>query len=490
MALPGVRSWIADGQLRIPPTKSGPKLIILGTTTNTGLPKLEPIAIADHDSGVAACRHLNGDPSELSVALDEALLAGAQNIEVVVIEHTSGELDAYTANNRWDDLRPAYDALRAHPVDFVHPVGAYLDDGGLSSTGEVGETRTNFGRQLADWCYLATSEGNPCFGVIGLQPITRVARLESWTSGPADLSGEFFDTPTRDHVTEWMYHLTGSDNGDDHSAEELTTSGYLAGSSEESAGVVSTTYDFWARDTSGSIATDQFGGYVDGGSLFAPVAGLCRIGGSETKKLAAKYGATDKTTRNTNGAAAFAAKLTQLDPHVGSTNKVVQGLSPARQFNRAQIAHITGSETGTERTRLTTLYGGTPGRYVMFYNNRRGYVVVKGDTGAYNASDFTRSDYVFITTRLIVHSILDQVGRAAEPYIGEANNEVNRSALDEAVDAVLNAMKKAGALRGYISQVRSTPYEQVLGRVNIYLKLVPAFEIREIRVYISLAASV
>jgi len=51
-------------------------------------------------------------------------------------------------------------------------------------------------------------------------------------------------------------------------------------------------------------------------------------------------------------------------------------------------------------------------------------------------------------------------------------------------------MKKSGALRGYVSSIRSTPYEQVLGRVNIYLKLIPAFEIREIRVYISLAASV
>ena len=67
---------------------------------------------------------------------------------------------------------------------------------------------------------------------------------------------------------------------------------------------------------------------------------------------------------------------------------------------------------------------------------------------------------------------------------------MNRSALDEAVDATLNAMKKAGALRGYVSQIRSTPYEQVLGRVNVYLKLIPAFELREVRVYISLAASI
>jgi hypothetical protein len=408
----------------------------------------------------------------------------------MVIENTSGELDAYTANERWDALRPAYTALRAHPVDFIHPVGTYLDDGGLSSTGEAGESRTNFGKQLADFCYLATNEGNPCFGVIGLQPITRIARNETWSGAPSDLSGEFFETPTRDHVTEWMYHLTGSASGDDHSSEELTTEGFLAGSLETSPGVLSSSYDFWARDEGGTIATDQFGQNVDGGAYFAPVAGLCRVGGAETLQLAAKYGATDKTTRNSNGAAAFAAQLTRLDPHVGSTNKPVQGLSPARQFNRAQIAHITGAETGTERARLVTLYGGTPGRYVTFHNNFRGYVTVKGDTGAYNASDFTRSDYIFITTRLIVHSILDQVARATEPYIGEANNEVNRNAMDEAVDSTLNAMKKAGALRGYVSQIRSTPYEQVLGRVSVYLKLVPAFEIREIRVYIALSASV
>ena len=490
MPLPGVRSWIADGQLRIPPTVSGPKLILLGTTTNTGLPLLEPIAITDHDSGVAACRHLNGDPSELSLALDEALLAGAQNVEVIVIANSSGELDAYTANSRWDNLYDAYEALRSHPADFIHPVGTYLDDSGLSSTGEHGETRTNFGRQLADFCHLATSEGNPCFGVIGLQPITRVGRLETWTDGETTLSGEFFGSPTRAHVAEWMYHLTGSASGDDHSTEELTTSGYLAGSTESALGVLSASYDFWARNSSAAIVTDQFGGNVDGGSFFAPVAGMCRIGGAETRQLVSTYNATDKTTRNTNGAAGFAASLTRRDPHVGSTNKPVQGLSPSRQFNRSQLSHIIGAETSTERTRLISLYGGTPGRYITFHTNRRGYVVAQGDTGAYNASDFIRSDFVFITTRLIVNAILDLVGRAAEPYIGEANNEVNRSALDEAVDAVLNSMKKSGALRGYVSSIRSTPYEQVLGRVNIYLKLIPAFEIREIRVYISLAASV
>ena len=489
MPLPGVSSWIADGQLRIPPTVSGPKIIVVGTTTNTAIPKLEPIGIADHDSGVATCRHLNGDASELSLALDEVLLAGAQNVEIMVIEHTSGELDAYTANSRWDANRAAYEALRSHPVDFIHPVGAYLDDDGLSSTGEAGETRTNFGRQLADFCYLATKEGNPCFGVIGLQPITRVARLEAWSGAPADLSGEFFATPSRDDVTEWMYHLTGSASGIDHSSEELTTRGWLAGSTETAPGELDTSYDFWARDSSGVIAVDQFGGNVDGGAYLAAVAGLTRVGGSETRKLVTKYEATDKTTRNSNGAAAFAGQLTRLDPHVGSTNKPVQGLSPARQFNRAQVGHITGAETETERTRLISLYGGTPGRYITFHRNRRGYVVVQGNTAAYNASDFTRSDYVFITTRLIVHSILDQVAKATEPYIGEANNEVNRSAMDEAVDATLNAMKKAGALRGYVSQIRSTPYEQVLGRVNVYLKLIPAFEIREIRVYIALAAN-
>jgi len=490
MALPGVRSDIADGQLRIPPTVSGPKLILLGTTTNTGLPLLEPISITDHDMGVAACRHLSGAASELSLALDEALLAGAQNVEVMVIAYESGELDAYTANTRWNGLYDAYEALRSHPVDFVHPVGAYLDDSGLSSTGEHAETRTNFGRQLADFCFLATTEGNACFGVIGLMPITRAGRLETWTSAETVVSGEFFGTPTRAHVTEWMYHLTGSAEGDDHSAEKLVTDGFLPGSTESALGVLSSDYNFWARNSSGVIATDQFGGNVDGGAFFAPVAGMCRIGGAETRQLIIDYNATDNTTRNTNGAAAFAAQLTKLDPHVGSTNKPVPGLSPARQFNRSQLSHIVGAETGTERARLITLYGGTPGRYITFHRNNRGYVVAKGDTGAYNASDFTRSDFVFITTRLIVNAILDNVARVAEPYIGEANNEVNRSALDEAVDSVLNAMKKAGALRAFVSSVRSTPYEQVLGRVNIYLKLIPAFEIREVKVYISLAASV
>jgi hypothetical protein len=61
--------------------------------------------------------------------------------------------------------------------------------------------------------------------------------------------------------------------------------------------------------------------------------------------------------------------------------------------------------------------------------------------------------------------------------------------MEEAVDATLNKMKKTGAIRGYVSQVRSTPAERVLGRANVYLKVIPAFELREIRLYFTLSAS-
>ena len=466
--LPGFTAYIADGQLRIPPNVSGPKLLIVGTTTNTAVPLLEPVRIADGYLGVAALRHADGSSSELSIALEEVLLAGAQNVEILCMEYASGELDAYTANERWDSLVSAYEVLRAHPVDFVHPIGAYIDESSLSATDPDGNARDNFGKQLGDALYLMTKEGNTAYGVIGTMSINRVARKETWTSAPANMSGEYFATPIRDHVTEWVYHLTGSASGDDHSTEDLTTEGFLAGSIETAPGSLSGSYDFWARSSTGSVETDQFGGSVDGAMFYSVVAGLCRISGVETTNLASQYGSQD-VYRNTNGAASFAGFLTTLDPQIGATNKVAPGLEPIRHFNLTQVQSVLDA------------------RFVTFFNRPRGYVVLKGITGAHNASDYTRSDFVMTSTTRITLAVQDIVVRTCEPYIGEPANVPNQNAMEAAIESSLRAFQKEGALRRFNFHVEATPDMMVLGEAAVILTIVPAFELTNITVQIALA---
>jgi hypothetical protein len=402
------------------------------------------------------------------MALEAALLAGAQNVEIMKIANDSGELDAYTANSRWDALADAYEVLRAHPSDIIHPVGAYIDDSTpLSGTDPDGNSRTNFGKQLADACYLMTKEGNTAIGVIGTMSINRAARKETWSGAPNDLSGEYFSTPTRAHVTEWVYHLTGDTGGDDHSSEELTSEGYLAGSVETEPGTLSGSYDFWAR-SSGSIATDQYGGNVDGGMFLSVVAGLVKIAGAQTQALAAMYG-SQSIYRIDNGAASYAGFLTTLDPQIGSTNKVVPGLVPVREFNRAQAQSVLDA------------------RFVTFLTRPRGYVTLRGITGAYNASDYTRSDFVMCTTTRITLACQDIVTRSAEPYIGEPMNVPNMNAMEAAIESGLRAFMKEGALRRFNFRVEATPDMMVLGEAAVILTIVPAFELTNVTVQIALA---
>ena len=466
--LPGFTAYLADGQLRIPPSVSGPKLMILGTTTNTAVPLLEPVRIADGYIGVAALRHPDGNSSELSMALEEALLAGAQNVEIMCTSRSSGELDAFTVANRWDALAEAYKVLRSHPSDIIFLAGTHIDATGLTGTDPDGQTRDNFGKQFGDALYQMVSEGNTAYGVIGAQSINKTARLESWTDAPTDMSGEYFATPTRTQVTEWVYHLTGSASGDDHSAEDLTSGGWLAGSIETGPGSLSSSYDFWARNSAGSIVTDQFGGNVDGGMFYSVVAGLCKIAGTETRTLATQYG-SQGIYRNTNGAASFAGFLTTLDPQIGATNKIVPGPAPIRHFNLTQVQSILDA------------------RFVTYFQRPRGYVLLKGITGAYNASDYTRSDYVMTTTTRITLATQDIVTRSCEPYIGEPMNVPNMNAMEAAIESGLRGFQKEGALRRFNFHVVATPDMMVLGEAAVIITIVPAFELVQVTVQIALA---
>lgn len=468
--IPGVGSQIADGQLRITQTVSGPKLTILGTTTNASIPVLEPIGVRDIQLGVAALEHSAGNPSELSIAVEEAITAGAQNIEVINISASSGEAAAFTANARWDGLLGAYAILRAHDVSVVHPVGAYLDETGLTGTDSGGATRDNFGKQLADFCHRATTvDANSAVGVIGVKSILKVANDESWTGAPTTVSGELFESVTTAQVTEWLLHLQGSALGEDHSAEELVTGGYTAGSTEATPGVISSSYDFWARGEDETIATDQFGTKVDGGGYIAVVAGLCKAAGGALNKLKVKYGNSSAATYNTNGAAHYAGFLTVRDAHVGTTNKIVPGLLPAREFTRAQATIVLDQ------------------RMVTFMTRPRGYVVLSGITAAYNASDFTRSDFVNQTTRDIVNAAVDGVRLAVDPFIGEALNAVNQNAMESSIDVALRKLLSRGALRRYAFELESTPDMQILGQMNVKLVLVPAFELKSVTIFVALS---
>ena len=107
--LPRINTILNDQGLKIAPPPAGPKVTLLGITSNTGVPILEPFTIGSVEkainslyfdlSGVAGGWPDTRFPGELSVAIEEAVAAGAPNIEVMIIGH-------YNGSNLLDYIKP------------------------------------------------------------------------------------------------------------------------------------------------------------------------------------------------------------------------------------------------------------------------------------------------------------------------------------------------------------------------------------------------
>jgi hypothetical protein len=474
--LPGVNVDIADKRLTVAPIAPGPKVTILGTTTSLALDEFTPVTISNNTPvAIRLLRHIDGSPSELSIAAAEAIAAGARNVEVVKIGTVSGELgaSAYSANDRFDDLETAYDLLLYSDVDVVVPVNAWMDETGLSGTSPGGDTRgtIKFGRQLGDFCHQATKKGNSAIGVIGVRPVMSTARIESWAGAPTTLSGELFAEPTIAHLREWVDHLRAEVGTlTDHSSE-TELAGYLAGSTEASYGTISPSYNFWAREENGATAIDRNGVNVDGGGYISVTAMAVRASNDETQPLANKYGTPASASYNalSSGAVGYASLITRLNPHESTTNKTVPGYSPARRMPAALAEQLLQA------------------RIVTMQDRSGSFSVSSGVTGAHNGSKYTRSDFVRLTTRRIVNAAVDIVRFQGDRFIGLPITDPHMNALEAAIRGSLEKMKPSGAVRTFDLAVVSSPDEQVLGEVTVEMTLAVGQELRTINTYVQLS---
>ena len=87
-----------------------------------------------------------------------------------------------------------------------------------------------------------------------------------------------------------------------------------------------------------------------------------------------------------------------------------------------------------------------------------------------------------------VKTAIDGVRRVGEPFLGEGISGARLAALDTAIDSELKSLVKQGLLVRYEHQVISTAQQRVLGQATVELKLVPAFELRQITIVVALAA--
>jgi hypothetical protein len=391
-----------------------------------------------------AFRNADGTVSELSKALYECQVAGARNIDLMNILPTASGAKT-TLNDIYGYLGAAYDVLINYDADIVCPVGVYLDDTVSVNIHGTGGTAWNFGYQLADFCYQATKNNNTYIGVIGVNPAY------------ADPSG----TPTLQQIETWVSTLQ---NYTGNLASYNGTVGNSAGVPTSYRFVATSTSQMPASYASGDV-TDSRGNKVDIGAYISVVAANVRAINEVSTSVYPTLG-----YYNSSGSAAYAGLISSLEAKSAPTNKVVEGVTLSQGISNAQADRLAGS------------------RYVTFMSKTKGIVVASAMTGAYNVSQYYRSDFVRLSTVRIVHDAIQYVRTVAEQFIGEPNNAPQRNALSNAINNALKTMQERGALRRFDYNVYASPTDQVLGKATVELVLVPAFELQQITIVVALTS--
>lgn len=504
--LPRINVTLNDQGLKQSPPPAGNKVTLLGITSNSAVTKYEPYVVSSAEKAMTTLWFSGSSgatyPGELALAIEDAVNAGAPSIEVMVIGHYSGSaLENYldpqkSHTGRYADLSGAYNVLKNRDNDVVVPVNAYIDDTGLAPG-------QNFGKQLADFCYQATKDYNATVGVISVAPVTWWAshfstsltgNAGSATSFADEVnsisyaSGDiFFHSPSTALTNEWYdYHANpdGTTRASDLTDYNSVYAAWLSGaydssnnrfSSAATSSQLSPAYmsSWQAYNEDGTAATDSRGIKVDAGGFINVLAALNKSTAALTQNMAAKYGKSlSLTSYITDGSAAYAGLITSLAPQSATTNKYISGITSLKLLSPAQANVLIGM------------------RFVTMYQRSKGYVVGSGITGAHRVNNYLRSDYTRLSTVRITHAAVDLIRAVGDKYLGEPNNGPQLNALNNEVESVLLSMKGAGAITDFDFAISSTPEQRVLGELDINLTLVPAFEITQINLTVSLTPSI
>lgn len=554
--LPRVNTILNDQGLKIAPPPAGPKVTLLGITSNPNIPLLEPYTVGSVEkaisslyfnfSGAAGGWPSTNVPGELALAIEEAVNGGAPNIEVIAIALKSGQgLVDYikptaTLSGRYEDLAAAYDVLRNRELDVVVPVGVYIDDNIYETSSGNPISTWNFGKQLADFCYQATTEENSCVGVIATRPIMSWAMRHAplLTTGAA-ASGAYFSSYTGNvglssdsSISNELGSLFGSSfilNGNlTMTGSNLRSAMANVDFAVPSARLVSewhayhayfndsdqfystiytgvfynTIYQNWlkgAADQDGKTLSDINPNTASAVNTFYFTSwqaknsdGSNAVDSRNGKVDAGQYLSVFSTPLRAIGTQTAGASLA-VGASVSNTSRNTSGaaayaglitsLAPQSSTTNKQVGGVVQLKL-LSASQANDLVGM---RHVTMYSRSTGLTVASGVTGAHNVSKYVRSDYVRLSTVRIVHATVDLIRAVANKYIGEPNNAPQMNALDAEIDQLLISMKGSGALNAYSFSISSTPDQRVLGELDINLTLVPAFEITTINLVVSLS---
>jgi hypothetical protein len=329
-----------------------------------------------------------------------------------------------------------------YPDGIGSASGTVKADGSSLTAADFHEV--NFAYQLARFCHEVSTNNVECLGVVGVRP-------------PADLS--------RASITSWVgklpsYTTSNSgvqtinsilDNGTGILGNKFKAGqwGFRAGSPAY-GGFILTDSEF----IDGSEQTDQNGEYIDLGRYLSVVAAYLRFF-NPIDTSGWGYAATAAPT--------YMGYVSTLDEKDSPTNQILRGAQPIFTISPRLVDRIT--QVG----------------YVYVFEKPKGLVVSDAPTGARPLSDFRR-----LTTMRIVKRVIDVFRAQADPFIGKSSNSATKAALDTAVTRGLDRLVSGGYITRYELSVRQTALQRVIGDATAELVIVPAWELRRIRLLLSL----
>lgn len=334
----------------------------------------------------------------------------------------------------------------------IGSASALLTTDGTALTGSDFH-EVNFAYQLADFCYRQSEQNAEMTGVVGVLP------PDSYSL--KDVSNWVGQLPTTEEDANANIVVASGGNGTGLLGNKFM-SGRTSVSNELTAYSVNSiaglynggfpcTEDGWLDGTQVDDDNDHL---IDIGKYISVVATYPFL---SNPSRVASYAATGATT--------YGGFYSVLPPDSAPTNKQLRNLRlPFR--------------VGT--TKLDLLAGQ---RYVTFHAKPKGIVISDAPTAARPDSDYQR-----LSTIRQVKACMDTIRNVGEPFLGEGMTASRLAALDTAIDGALKALVTVGVISRYDSAVSATPTQRILGQATVELKLVPAFELRQITVVVGLAA--
>jgi hypothetical protein len=332
---------------------------------------------------------------------------------------------------------------------------------------------TSFDHQLATFCYLGSTVWKAMIGTIGTKRPTSVGRryLSTWVG-----TLPYYETDGR--VT-WV---GSGNNGDGLLGMKLYAgvSGYRAqipdtGTSTDGAayGGLILTNGTGLQTVGGAFGTGFPYGINDGDEAIDENGFPVDIG----KHIIVTYDWPVLSTGfggRSNYRGSFAGGLAGLIART-PTNKLIIG-----QYGRSRSArgllkiHPTQLDS-LSKIRLTGLKA----------DDTFGTTMISSSTAAH-----PNSDYTMLSTIRCVSAVMNGIRRISKPYLGRPYNPATIASLQQEVDGYLASIRggENGLHEGAVASLTYTRRDKILGHLEIRLRMVPPFGIKDVNVSTSLAA--